>query len=210
MKNGIYFIFGKPYTESKFFHFSYWFGVGFYFLAIVLSAVPSVLYGEWLSLLFTALFFPVLFRIVYNINTRIHKSFKGMNKKVIILLSVLFGLITIVIVTTSFFFADNVAINLNKTTTNGDVKLSIGSLQGSHTVETYEITQEGTVTIPYEASVGKGKFFMSVEQSDTTIWEDQITGSKTGVIEFQGEKDSYYISIRTEEAKKIKLNLSLY
>lgn len=209
LKKILYFMFGKPYTESKVYHSAYWLGVGFYFLAMILSIVSSVLYGGWISLLFIGVIFPVFFRIVYKTNTLIHTSFKGMNKKVIIILGIIFGVFTIGMITASFFFADNKAINTSKTTINGDVRLSIGSLKGSHNVESFEIAENGTVSVPYKASVGDGEFLMYVKDSEKTVWKDEITSFKNGVIEFQAEKGTYDINIYTEEAKKIKLNISL-
>ncbi len=205
-------MFGKPYVESKFYRYIYWFGVGFYFFAVILSIIQSIFYGGWALILFPAIVFPIMFRIVYKINTHIHKSFKGMNKRVILIIGILLGLFMVGMFASVFFFGDNIAINASKTTINGEVNLSIGSLKGYHEVETFEINEipKGTITIPYEASVEEGEYIIYVEHSGETIWEDKISSSKSGVIKFEGEKGTYDISVYTEEAKKIKLNILLY
>jgi len=122
------------------------------------------------------------------------------------------GLFTVITLVVTFFFGDHVVINMNKTTTNGEVNLSIGSLKGNHEVETFEIneTVNGTMTIPFEASVEEGEYTIYVEHSDDEIWEDTISSAKSGVIRFKGKKGLYTISVYTDEAKKVNLSLSLY
>ncbi|KEF35929.1 hypothetical protein M670_04902 [Schinkia azotoformans MEV2011] len=209
MKKFIYFLFGKPYTISKFFSISYWITVGFYFFVMTVSVVQTVIYGGWISLLFFAIIFPVLFRVVYKVNYNILKGLKGMNKRVILILGLVFGLFTVGMFAVALLFGDNVSIGTSKSVINGEVKLSIGSLKGYHDVESFDVTKNRTVSIPYIASVGEGSFYMYVEGSKDTVWEDEITDSKNEVIEFPGEIGTYTIGIYTEEAKKIKINLSL-
>ncbi|WP_175637905.1 hypothetical protein [Metabacillus schmidteae] len=216
MKNIIYFMFGKPYIESKFYRFTYWFGVGFYFFALLLFIIQAISFGGGVFILFPAIAFPLIFRLVYKLSTQTHKSFKGLNKRVIIILGIVLGgtigLFTVITLVVTFIFGDNVVINMNKTTTNGEVNVSIGSLKGNHEVETFEIneTVNGTMTIPFEASVEEGEYTIYVEHSDEKIWEDTISSVKNGVIRFDGKKGIYTISVYTDEAKKIKLSLSLY
>ncbi|MBU7594171.1 hypothetical protein [Metabacillus halosaccharovorans] len=218
MKNIIYFMFGKPYIESKFYRLTYWFGVGFYFFAMLLFSIQALSFGGLVYILFPAITFPLIFRLVYKLNTRIHRhtSFKGLNKRVFIILGIvlggMIGLFTVITLVVTFFLGDNVVINMNKTTTNGEVNVSIDSLKGNHEVETFEIneTVNGTMTIPFEASVEEGEYTIYVEHSDEKIWEDTISSEKNGVIRFKGKKGIYTISVYTDEAKKVKLSLSLY
>ena len=209
MKKFIYFLFGKPYTESKFLTIGYWFAVGFYFLVITTSIIQTIILGGWITLLLGAILFPITFRIVYIIDISIIKAFKGRSKRVLLILGLIFRLFTVGIFTVSLLFGDNVSIGTSKSVINGEVKLSISSLKGYYDVESFDVTENRIVSIPYIASVGEGKFYMYVEDSEDTVWEEQITDAKNGVIEFQGETGTYNISIYTEEAKKIKLNLSL-
>ena len=135
-----------------------------------------------------------------------------MNKKVIIIVGILVGLATVAIGVFAFVFGENVAINTNKTTINGEVKMTIGSLKGEQEVESFEINEatNGTVSIPYKASVGEGELVLEVERSDETVWEEKLSSNNSGVIEFEGTKGTYHITLHTEEAKDITLNVSLY
>lgn len=212
MKKLICFLFGKPYEDSKFYRFSYWFVVVFYFLSLIGAFIQSIFFGGWLSLLILAIAFPLLFRLVYQINILIHQSFfKAVNIRVIIILVILMVILPIGIFVTAFFLGDNIAINTSKTTINGDVKLSIGSLKGFYNVETIELSEKmkETISIPFEASVEAGKLDIYVEHDGETVWEQAIVSSQNGLIEFEGKEGTYDINIYTEEAKKIKLTLSL-
>lgn len=176
---------------------------------MTLSIVQTVIYGGWISLLFLAIIFPVLFRVVYKINYSILKGLKGIDKRVILILGLLFGLFTVGMFAVALLFGDNVSIGTSKSVINGEVKLSIGSLKGYYDVESFDVTEKRTVSIPFKASVGEGNFYMFVEDSKDTVWEEQITDAKNGAIEFLGERGTYNIGIYTDEAKKIKLKLSL-
>ncbi len=124
---------------------------------------------------------------------------------------IIFGIVIMVsIFTTIFLLSENVAVNTSKNTKDGNVQLSIGSLKGEYDVKTLTLDQEpeGKVAIPYEATVEEGTLVLTVDDSDGIVWEKEVSPSTVGSIEFEGSKGTYNISIYTEEAKNVKLNLS--
>jgi hypothetical protein len=161
----IYFIFGKPYAESKYYSLNYWFGVGFYFITMTAFFIFAIFYGGWLPILFIGIVFPIMIRVGYKMNISINNSIKRLSKRTLIISSIALILSTVGIFASAFLFGDNLAINAIKTTNNGEVKLSIGSLKGSYDVETVNITKtsQGTIVIPYEASNDEGDLFLVVK-----------------------------------------------
>jgi hypothetical protein len=96
--------------------FSYWFGVLFYFCAIIMFIIHSIIYGNIPIFVFLipTIVFPLLFRIVYAVNVAIHK---GKYKRIfIIFFASIFTLITIIVAFSTIY---NIAINTHKTDVNG-------------------------------------------------------------------------------------------
>ena len=211
LKEFIYFIFGKPYSESKYYLFNYWFGVGFYFITISVLFIFAIFYGGWLPLLLIGLFFPIMIRFGNKMNINFNNSIKRLSKRTLIISIIAITLSTLGIFAAAFLFGDNLAINAIKTTNNGEVKLSIGSLKGSYDIETINImeTSQGTIVIPYEASNDEGDLFLIVKHSNEIIWNNVVSPSSEGVIEIEREKGDYEISVYTEESKNVKVNISL-
>lgn len=108
----IQFMFGKPDPERKFF---YWMGVIFYFIAMTIFIVQIAISGSISFLpvlLFPAIVFPILFRIVYLLNTKIYYKFKGKRKQIFLFaLAFVTGFIMIVTVIISFSKNVNVVFN---------------------------------------------------------------------------------------------------
>lgn len=80
MKQWVMFLFGKPYEHSKLFMLFYWLAVGVYVFGSLINlyyglASPSK--GSLLSFLVPAVFFPLLFRIVYRVNVKVHQLLWG-------------------------------------------------------------------------------------------------------------------------------------
>ncbi|WLR41835.1 hypothetical protein LC087_13420 [Bacillus carboniphilus] len=213
MKTIIYFIFGKPNLEHMFFRGVYWFGVVFYFLAIPILIAQSFISGEWVINLISITLFPIIFRMVYSVNRLFHRSDKKVSKRLIIIFGSFFLFITLstgAIFASVFFFGENVAMNVSKTSINGDVKLTIGSLKGHSSVESFHFQEkpQSVVVIPYEASVKEGDVVIYLEHSGNVIWERKIDSSRSGEITFEGEIGDYEVGVYAEEAKNINLNLS--
>jgi hypothetical protein len=173
--------------------------------------IHTIFYGGWLSLLIVGIVYPILFRLVNVMNMNINNLIKGLSKRTLTISGIALILSTVGIFATAFLFGDNLAINAITTTNNGEVKLSIGSLKGSYEVETINITEtsQGTIVIPYEASNVEGELFLVVKHSNEIIWDRLVSPSSVGVIEFEGEKGDYEISVYTEESKNVKVNISL-
>jgi hypothetical protein len=205
----IQFIFGKPDPERKFF---YWFGVIFYFIAMITFTIQIAILGSFsflIVLLFPGIVFPLFFRITYYFNTKIYYRFKGKRKQIFIFaMAFIVGCILIVTVL-SFFSKDaNVVFNSRKTNINGDIHLTVGSLKGSYTIEQFSIGQSEKVSIPYEASTQQGGITLLVKDSSQTIvWVRNILLADKGNIEFIAEAENYVIEVSTTEAKKIEIKL---
>jgi hypothetical protein len=111
----IQFIFGKPDHERKFF---YWFGVIFYFIAMITFITQIAIFGSisfLLVLLFPAIIFPLFFRMAYYLNTKIYYRFKGNHKRIFIFaMAFIIGFILIVAVLVFFSKDANVVFNSNK------------------------------------------------------------------------------------------------
>lgn len=130
-------------------------------------------------------------------------------KKILIIFGVLFGFLIVGAITaTALFFGDNVSINTSRIEINGNVDLSIGYLKGNHEVDVIEVTEEGSISIPYEATVQEGQLTLLVKHSGKVVWEKVISPADKGNIEFSGAKGTYYIQISTEEAKNIDMEIS--
>ncbi|RFU68667.1 hypothetical protein [Bacillus sp. V59.32b] len=179
MKKFIEIIFGKPYTESKWMLFAYWFGIVFYFIAIIVFIIQSVIYGNWAAILFPVIAFPILFRIVYNLNAFIVKRMKGINTRLLLIIGILLGLLMVGVITVAMLFGENVVMNANKKITNGNLHLSIGSLKGHYEVEAFETSDDGIVSIPYEATIGDGDVSLAIKRSDDMVWEKTVSPSDT-------------------------------
>ncbi|WP_226669742.1 hypothetical protein [Metabacillus litoralis] len=218
MKKFIYLLFGKPHDENKYYSLIYKFAVGFYLLSMTLFLIQSILYGGmvWFSFFFSAIVFPVLFRVVYkvNISFRQHFTKSGSLKKKLkwpLIIGSVFVLFTTLVITL-FLFGNQVAVNVNKTTVNGDIELSIGSLKGDYQIETFELSepQEETIVIPFQLNVEEGEVTLYIKHQNETVWEKTYVSSEEETIEFIGVKGVYEVGFTTESASNIQLNLSLY
>ncbi|WP_242223982.1 hypothetical protein [Bacillus cereus group sp. BfR-BA-01380] len=108
---------------------------------------------------------------------------------------------------------NNVATKITKVQNNGETTLKIGSLQGSHEVQTIKV-ENGNVEIPYEASVEEGTILLQVIKGDKVIQEEEITSKKEGLLSFEAPKPgSYELSVRVkgekEKAKGIQIHTKL-
>jgi hypothetical protein len=210
----IYPIFGKPLKNSKYFLFIYWMPVIAFLLSMVMLFIQAIFNGGWINLLITAIVFPMMFRIVnFVVGSTNNFMSTRINKRLLfIMIGSIIGL-TIVGFTYLFLNSGNVAMVVNKVVTNGDIKLSIGSLKGYHTVESFMLEEsEGYLEIPYEASVEEGEITLIVEKSvgNEIVWEKDISTKKSGLIVFDISEGDYDIRIYTEKAKNVKLKLELY
>lgn len=200
-------LFGQPYKDSKLLLFSYWTGILFYMIVLLLFITQAVVGGQWLSVLAIAIGFPVLFRIVYSLNVSMMRNFTRLGKRGIFLFAGIVGGITIIFVSAMLLFADNLTINASKTEVNGHVMVSIGSLKGSYTVDHVKIIQEGVAGIPYRTSVGAGDLFLVVDQGDDVVWEEKVSPQAEGMIQFYAEEGRYLIRLDTEHAEDINLEV---
>ncbi len=218
MKRAIYFLFGKPYTNSRFYNFFYWFAIISFFLAIIVSGIEAFILLDlhlFISLIISVIIFPIIFRLIYKLNTSIHHSiFFKFKKRTIFILIGIIGLIFTVITLPSFFSEEweNIVVNQNKVVTNGEVEWSAQSLKGDYNIESFDIVNESqaTIKIPFKANAKEGELILSVEQDGEMVWEDEINGVNDGIIEFKGEIGTYDIMVYTTEAKKIMITLSIY
>ncbi len=171
----------------------------------------AILHGGWLPLLIIGLVLPLMFRLSYKMNIRVANSINRLSKRTLIISCIAIILSTVAIFAVALLFGDNIAINAVKTTNNGEVELSIGSLKGSYDIDTVNITKtsQEKILIPYEASNDEGDLFLVVKQSNETIWNNVVSPSSVGVIELEGEKGDYEISVYSEESKNVKVNISL-
>ncbi|MEI4804373.1 hypothetical protein WAZ07_24845 [Bacillus sp. FJAT-51639] len=107
----------------------------------------------------------------------------------------------------------NIATKITKVQNNGETTLKIGSLQGSHEVQTIKV-ENGNVEIPYEASVEEGTILLQVIKGDQVIHEEEITSEKEGLLSFEAPKPgSYELSVSVkgekEKAKGIRIHTKL-
>jgi hypothetical protein len=176
-----------------------------------MSNIAKTIKWRMLVLLFPAIVFPLFFRVVYYLNTKIYYRFKGNNKRIFIfVIAFLIGFILIVTVLIFFSKDANVVFNSQITNNNGDIHLTVGSLKGSYSVEQFTISQAEKVSIPYEASAQQGGITLLVKDSSQTIvWAKIIHLSDKGNIEFNAEAEDYVIEVSTTEAKKIEIKLSI-
>lgn len=108
-----------------------------------------------------------------------------------------------------FVVNHNVSTFTSKSNVNGNIKVSIGTLKGTYEIENFNIKTAGKISIPYEFTVETGTVTLQVIKSNMVMWEKVISPSTTGLIELEGVKGKYSISLLTEEAKKINMKLSL-
>jgi hypothetical protein len=208
----IQFMFGKPDPERKFY---YWMGVIFYFIAMVTFIIQIAISGSITFLpvlLFPALVFPILFRIVYLLNTKLYYKFKGKTKRIFLIATAFtIGFILIVTAALSFFSKDaNIVFNSRRTDINGEIHLTVGSLKGYYDVEQFTVTKPEKISIPYDASAQLGEIaLLVIDSNQTIVWAENITQSGKGIIEYNAKAGDYIIKVSTKEAKKIEIKLSL-
>ncbi|MBU9711470.1 hypothetical protein [Evansella tamaricis] len=190
-------IFGEVDKDNKFLLVSYWSFVSMYLIILIFSVIPPI---EWVSLTIFAVLFPVLFRVVFSLNSLILKK---INIKGLLIAAGLFSFIVICFVGIMLFFSDNVAINATKSTSNGKVQLSIDKLKGTYQVAEFDVMEEGIILIPYQATVGEGTISLLVEKESEILWEESISLSEQGSIQFRSEIGTYEIHVFAEEASHI-------
>lgn len=200
--------FGPPVKENKWLFYSYWAGVSFYLLAMVFFIIGAVLNGGWLSILFVAIGFPILFRIVYKLNSLIIIGSKGIGKRFLMIGTLSFGTLIIAFTLIMFFFADNMAMNASKSVSGNTLNLSIGSLKGSYHIEDLEVFEDGLVVLSYDATVEEGEFSLLVKRTGEIEWEETVSSTHNGTIEFMAEKGVYKLSLFTNHAKQINVTIS--
>lgn len=109
--------------------------------------------------------------------------------------------------------ACNVATKVTKVQNDGETTLKIGSLQGTHDVQTIK-AEKGNVEIPYEAAVEEGTILLQIIKGDKVIHEEEITSQKEGLLSFEAPKPgSYDLIVRVkdekEKAKGIRIHTKL-
>ncbi|WP_205165520.1 hypothetical protein [Alteribacter salitolerans] len=196
------FIFGRRNRENRFLGVVWWFFAGYYMLMLPFAVAMPV---NWISVLAFAVLYPVLFRVVYYLNSAILT--KKWSKKMLVAGGSVIAVLIIGTTATTFFFADNVSVNATRTATSEGYQLSVGSLKGNYQVADFDVSTEGVVVIPYQASVGEGSMTLYVERGGRIIWEKTILSSWGGNIEFHGEPGTYDIKVKTEEAKDVNVKL---
>ncbi|WP_368505838.1 hypothetical protein AB3N04_09745 [Alkalihalophilus sp. As8PL] len=215
--NLISLLFGEPYRESKLFLFFYWFVVAFYFVGLIMTIFLLVVTGEWFFII-PLLLFPLLFRLVYKINTFIYqsifnaKSHTPITKKKWVVIGSAFAVFMMMVPILLFLFSNNVVTNVSQTNVNGQVELSIGSLRGLYEVESFNLegATNDLVTLPYVASVKEGSFVLFVERNDgETVWSEEVFADHSGEMVIEQKEGTYRIKIEAEEAKGINVALSL-
>lgn len=186
----------------------YWLFVSVYFITLVSSIILST---GWIPTVFLAVLAPIMFRVVYRLNSIILKK---INKKRLFIVAGVFGFIMIclvvVTVVLTFLFSDNLnlAVNASKTIENGNIELSIGKLKGNYELADFEVYGAGLILIPYQATVGEGTISLLVKKDSEIFWEESISVSGQGNIEFQSDVGMYDIEISTEEASDIRVEIS--
>ncbi|SDN96526.1 hypothetical protein [Halobacillus aidingensis] len=84
MKSIIPFLFGHPYRKSKLMTLYYWMAVWMYIIAAVFLLTAAILTGDgefWLSFIMVLVMFPIMFRLVYGVVTRITQAIFNHEKK---------------------------------------------------------------------------------------------------------------------------------
>ncbi|WP_394218708.1 hypothetical protein [Halobacillus trueperi] len=77
MKRIVTFLFGRPYKESKLMTLYYWVAVCMYIIAAVFLLTAAILTGDgefWLSFIMGLVMFPLMFRFVYGVVTRVNQA----------------------------------------------------------------------------------------------------------------------------------------
>ncbi|MBX0356967.1 hypothetical protein [Halobacillus sp. Nhm2S1] len=77
MKRIVTFLFGRPYKESKLMTLYYWMADCMYIFASILLLAAAVLTGDvefWLSFITDLFMFPLMFRVVYGVVTRVNQA----------------------------------------------------------------------------------------------------------------------------------------
>ncbi|MGR9050693.1 hypothetical protein ACQ4XT_18820 [Halobacillus faecis] len=77
MKSIVQFLFGAPYKESKVMTVYYWIAVSLYIIASIFLFTAAILTGEgefWLSFIMGFVMFPLMFRLVYGVVTRVNQA----------------------------------------------------------------------------------------------------------------------------------------
>ncbi|WP_088103914.1 hypothetical protein [Halalkalibacter urbisdiaboli] len=202
MQRLLEFIFGKVNKDNKFLLFGYWFFVFLYFILLTFSIIQLI---DWFSILLFALLFPIVFRLVYGVNSLILRK---INTKGLFIVARVFGFVIICFVGLMVFLSDNVAINANKSISNGNVQLSIDKLKGNYQVAEFDVNGEGMISLPYKASVSEGDIVIFVERESEVLWEESISTSGQGNIQFHSEVGTYDIQVVTEEANDVFVELS--
>ncbi|WP_026702251.1 hypothetical protein [Salibacterium aidingense] len=204
MQRVIEMIFGKPDKSKTFLHIGYWMFIAMYMAVLILAVLQPV---HWIIILFAAVLFPLLFRLVYKLN---HLILQKINMKVFFIIASAFTFILIIGVSAFlYFYADNVTVNANRQIANGTVTVSIDTLRGSYDVTETGTTGGGIISIPYTASVGEGTITLSAETEDQVLWEQQISESRNGSIQIQGLNvdGTFDIQVAAEEASNISIEL---
>ncbi|MYL70412.1 hypothetical protein GLW00_06115 [Halobacillus litoralis] len=76
MKKMVLFLFGHPYRESKLLTLYYWVAVSMYIIAVALLLITAILTGDigfWMSFIMNIVGFPIIFRVVYGLVTRVNQ-----------------------------------------------------------------------------------------------------------------------------------------
>ncbi|MED1602074.1 hypothetical protein [Alkalihalophilus marmarensis] len=218
--NIISLLFGKPYRANRLFLFFYWFVIAFYFVGFVMMISLIVMTGEWLFII-PLVIFPLLFRIVYKLNTFIYQSISNQKdhsplKKKWIMIGSAFVILMITFPILVFMFSDNVVMNVSNTNVNGEIELSIGSVKGTYEVEAFQIEAfqleesiNDVALLPYEAFVREGSFLLFLEHNGEMIWSEEVSGNHSGEMAIELREGTYRIKLESEEAKGIVINLSL-
>ncbi|WEG17265.1 hypothetical protein PQ478_01765 [Alkalihalophilus pseudofirmus] len=213
--NIISLLFGKPYRANRLFLFIYWFVIAFYFVGFVMMISLIVMTGEWLFII-PLVIFPLLFRIVYKLNTFIYQSISNQKdhsplKKKWIMIGSAFVILMITFPILVFIFSDNVVTNVSNTNVNGEIELSIGSVKGIYEIEAFQLEESinDVALLPYEAFVREGSFLLFLEHNGEMIWSEEVSGNHSGEMAIELREGTYRIKLESKEAKGIVINLSL-
>lgn len=204
----IEFLFGKPYEERKIFIFFYWLSIIGYFIAIPILTVQAIRSGDWFNLFINIIVYPILFRIVYKINSLIEKSMK-MNLKFFSMMIIGSVLLTVSLILITFFTSDSTASHIKTKTTEEELEVSIGELKGYYDIGSFDIesTENTQVQVPYRVTYNEGPVYLMVEKDGTKVWEKKLSPLEKGTINLPSEKGIYDIIIFSEKAKSIKVRL---
>ncbi|MCR6109989.1 hypothetical protein HXA35_06490 [Bacillus sp. A301a_S52] len=207
-------LFGKP-PSATFLHIFYWFYVVFYFIAVIMGGISLMTlaehWGNFVSFTLFLILYPLMFRLFFKLLQTILTYFDFKKRKTWFILSA--GLIIIVggMIISLFLFGDNVTYNYSKTTVNGQLKVTIGTLKGSTDIEDIHVNQSGMVSIPFEGDVNEGSADLIVkDENDVTMWETDLSSSQENEITFLAQANSdYVILLQTNEAKGLHLTIDL-